>query len=128
MPLHWKIAPLEHMVVAVFEGEVGLDEVLAYFAALDAAGAIYYRKLMDATHGTCRFSEGEIARLAAQAGAFDRSGTPGPMAVVTGAAGNDPFVTNLRALTPKGRRLRTFSNIHEARRWLGRMAPGRPPG
>ena len=46
MPLHWKIAPLEQMVVCVSEGAVTKDELMAYFKALEAAGASHYRKML----------------------------------------------------------------------------------
>ena len=51
MPLRWTISPLEHIVVCVFEGVVTLADIAAYFAALEAAGASHYRKILDAMHG-----------------------------------------------------------------------------
>ena len=65
MPLHCKIAPLERMVVCVAEGDVTLDDLMAHFAAVEAAGASHYRKLLDATRGETRLSADDVAGLAA---------------------------------------------------------------
>ena len=40
MPLHWKIAPLEQMVVCVSEGAVTKDELMGYFKAIEQASAV----------------------------------------------------------------------------------------
>lgn len=125
MPLHWKIAPLEQMVVCVSEGPVTKDELMAYFKALEEGGAAHYRKLLDASHAECRLSADEIAELSAYARSLKWSGTPGPMAIFTGSTGNDAFVRSISLMLRPGRRLRTFSTIHEARRWLDRTPLGR---
>lgn len=125
MPLHWKIAPLEQMVVCVSEGAVTKDELMAYFKALEAAGASHYRKLLDASRAECRLTEAELAEIAAYAKSLKWQSTPGPMAVFTGSSGNDAFVRSVSAMLRPGRQLRTFSTIHEARRWLDRAPLGR---
>src|SRR4029450_5853597 len=56
MPLHWNIAPLEQMGVCVSEGVVSKDELLAYFKALEEAGAVHYRKLLDASGAECHLT------------------------------------------------------------------------
>jgi hypothetical protein len=126
MPLHWKIAPLEHMVVCVAEGDITLDELMAYFAAVEAAGAGHYRKILDATRGGNGLSEEEVTRLASYTKLLGEGGTPGPMAVITGSGGNDEVAASVRKMLRPGRRMREFQTIHEARRWLDRTALGRP--
>jgi hypothetical protein len=125
MPLHWKIAPLEQMVVCVSEGVVTKDELMAYFKALEEAGAARYRKLLDASRAECHLTADEIAELAAYARSLKAQGTLGPMAVFTGSSGNDAFVRSVSALLRPGRRLRTFSTIHAARHWLDSVPLGR---
>ena len=125
MPLHWKIAPLEQMVVCVSEGVVTKDELLGYFKALEEAGAGHYRKMLDASRAECHLTAGETAELAAYAKSLKAQGTPGPMAIFTGSSGNDAFLRNVSVLLRPGRRLRTFSTIHAARRWLDGAPPGR---
>lgn len=106
------------MVVCVSQGVVTKDELMAYFKALEEAGASPYRKMLDASCAECRLTAGEIAEVAAYAKTLKWPGTPGPMAIFTGSSGNDRFVRAISALLRPGRRLRTFSTIHEARRWL----------
>lgn len=106
------------MVVCVFQGAVTADDIAAYFTAIGEARASSYRKIMDATRGECTLSEAELARLSALMRSAGSAGKPGPVAIVTGASGNDKVVRNFRAMTPKDRRLRTFRSIHAARRWL----------
>jgi len=125
MPLHWKIAPLEQMVVCVSEGVVTKDELMAYFKALEEAGAAHYRKLLDASAAECHLSADEVAELAAYAKSLKAQGTPGPMAIFTGSTGNDEFVRSVSTLLRPGRRLRTFSTIHAARHWLDSAPLGR---
>ena len=118
MPLRWKIAPLEHMVVCVFEGVITRDDIMGYFAAIESAGALTYHKILDATRGECSLSDLELRRLATHIKSSGASGKPGAVAVVTGTPRNDNIVAHLKAMTPMDRRLRLFPNIHEARRWL----------
>ena len=75
----------------------------------------------------CHLSADEIAELAAYAKSLKAQGTPGPMAIFTGSTGNDEFVRSVSALLRPGRRLRTFSTIHAARRWLDSAPLGRTP-
>jgi hypothetical protein len=126
MPLRWKIAPLEHMVVCVFEGVVTLTDVVDYFAAVEAAGASRYRKIMDVSRGECAVPDEEVARLARHAASAERAEKSGAMAIVTGAARDDRMLVNLRKMNPPGRPLRAFRTIHEARRWLNGLPQPSP--
>ncbi len=65
------------MVVCVSEGAVTKDELMAYFKALEEAGAAHYRKLLDASRAECGLSADEIAELGAYAKSLKWSGTPG---------------------------------------------------
>jgi hypothetical protein len=95
--------------------------------ALEAAGASHYRTMLDASRAEYHLTKAELAELAAYARSLKRQGTPGPMALFTGSSGNDDFVRSVSAMLRPGRRLRTFSTIHEARRWLDRAPLGRSP-
>lgn len=114
------------MVVCVFEGVVTLKEIMEYLADLESAGALGYRRILDATQGECSLSETELRRVTVHTGSFSRRGTSGPIAVVTGSSRNDKVVTNLRAMTPTDRPLRMFTTIHDARRWLSNAPLGSP--
>ena len=125
MPLRWKIAPLERMVVVIAEGEVTIDDLMAYFAALEKAGVAHYRKILDATRGENRLSEADREKLVAYSRSLGWRGTPGAMAVVTGASGKEDFVADVRSMLRTGRRMRAFTTIHEAREWLESETLGR---
>ncbi len=99
---------------------------MAYFKALEEAGAASYRKLLDASRAECHLTADEIADIVAYARSLKWQGTPGPMAIFTGSSGNDAFVRAVRKLLRPGRRSRTFSTIHAARRWLDGAPTGRP--
>lgn len=114
------------MVVCDFESVVTMADITVFFAELEAAGALYFRKIFDASRGECSLSKAELERLAAHTKAFGLRATPGPVAVVTGSSPNDQIVANFQAMTPSGRRLRMFPDIHEARRWLAKMPLGSP--
>jgi hypothetical protein len=64
MPLSWKIAPLERMVVCTAEGTVALPDMLAYFRALDEAKAFPFQKIFIATAGVSQLSQGDLAVVA----------------------------------------------------------------
>ena len=113
------------MVVCVAEGVVTLDHLMEYFAALEAAEASHYRKILDATNGRNALSEADLAKLAAYAKSLTWRGTPGPMAIVTGSVRDDTLVANVRAMLRPGRRVRTFRTIHEARQWIDSAPLGR---
>jgi hypothetical protein len=81
--------------------------------------------MLDASRAECHLSADEVAELTAYAKSLKSRGTPGPMAIFTGSSGNDEFLRSVSALLRPGRRLRTFSTIHEARRWLDRAPLGR---
>ena len=49
------------MVVCVSEGVATKDELVAYFKALEAAGAPHYRKMLDASRAECHLSADELA-------------------------------------------------------------------
>jgi hypothetical protein len=89
------------------------------------AGAAHYRKMLDASRAECHLTPAETTELAAYAKSLKGQGTSGPMAIFTGSTGNDAFVRSVSALLRPGRRLRTFSTIHAARRWLDGAPLGR---
>ena len=113
---------------AIAEARQG--HVQAELAALDfdaavarQAGAVPYRKLLDASRAECHLMADEVAELAAHAKSL--KGESSPMAIFTGSSGNDDFVTIVSTMLRLGRRLRTFSTIHATRRWLDRAPAGR---
>jgi hypothetical protein len=110
------------MVVCVAEGAVTLSDLMEYFAALRAAGAWNYRRIVDLTGTKDGMSEAEVAEVAARVKKVRLLVEPAPMALVTGSGGNDAVVAKIRIMLRPGRRMREFATIHEAREWLDRIA------
>lgn len=125
MPLNWTIAPLEHTVVCVSESVVTLQDVLAFYDALEKAGALPYRKIIDASIGSLGLTDAEIAQLTARTRQLRQGTTLGAMAVVTVSGRKAGLSKILRALSTVDRPLRIFDNIHDARRWLDTRPPVR---
>lgn len=92
------------MVIVVAEGRVTFDELMEHFAALEAANAGHFRRILDATRGGYGLSKEDIAKLAAYNKSLTGRGTPGPMAVVTGSEGNDEAAASVRAMLRPSRR------------------------
>jgi hypothetical protein len=122
MPLHWKISHLDRMVVAVAAGTVTLADAMACLDAIAAAKVFPYRKLLDGIEGTIDFSDAEIRALATRIHTMPTEGRPGPIAVVA-SAHKARMSKILPILAKLDRPVKTFRNIHSARRWLELQPP-----
>lgn len=120
MPLSWKIAPLEQMVVCTSEGIVTLPDMLAYFRALDQARAFPYQKIFIATAGISVLSQDDIGIVAKELQSRRRTGRFGEVAVVAGASYNNALADIVRMLSRVDRPLHVCATIHDARQWLAR--------
>ena len=118
MPLSWKIAPLEQMVVCTSAGVVTLSDMLGYFKALDAARAFPYQKIFIATAGASGLSPDDVRIVARELHSRRETGHFGEVAVVTGAVRNNALADIFRMLSHVERPLRLCATIHEARQWL----------
>jgi hypothetical protein len=118
MPLSWKIAPLERMVVCTAEGTVTLSDMLAYFRALDQAGAFPLQKIFIATAGASGLSREDIGVLANELQSRRKTSPFGEVAVVAGASRNAQLADIFRMLSQVDRPLFLCATIHDARRWL----------
>jgi hypothetical protein len=126
MPLSWKIAPLERMVVCTAQGTVGLPDMLAYFRALDEAGAFPYQKIFIATAGVSELSQEDLRVVADELRSRRKSGRFGEVAVVAGASRNNALADIFRMLSQVDRPLFMCATIHDARRWLARRRASMP--
>jgi O-methyltransferase involved in polyketide biosynthesis len=120
MPLAWKIARLEQMVVCTSEGTVTLSDMQSYFRALDEAGAFPYQKIFVATAGVSMLSRDDVQTVASELQSRRRTGHFGEVAVVAGAARNNQLADIFRMLSQVDRPLYLCRTIHEARQWLAR--------
>lgn len=129
MPLSWKIAPLEQMVVCTAEGTVMLPDMLAYYRALDEAGAFPYQKIFIATAGRSGLSRQDIDVAANELRSRRVTKRFGEVAVVTGTSRNGELADVFRMLSLIDRPLRLCATIHDARQWLAkrRTSPANAP-
>lgn len=123
-PLSWKIAPLEQMVVCTAEGTVTLPDMLAYFRALDQAGAFPYQKIFIATAGVSGLSQEDLGIIARELQTRRKTGRFGEVAVVAGTSANKELADIFRTLAQVDRPLFICATIHDARQWLARRRAG----
>jgi hypothetical protein len=113
MPLSWKIAPLERMVVCTAEGTVGLPDMLAYFRALDEARGLPVSEDLHRHGRRVGTVPGRSAR--------DYQGTP-----LAGTSRNKALADIFRMLSQVDRPLFICATIHDARQWLARRRASMP--
>lgn len=124
MPLSWKIARLEQMVVCTAEGTIMLPDMLAYFSALDQAGAFPYQKIFIATAGVSGLSQEDLGVVAHELKSRRKMGPFGEVAVVAGTSRNNELANIFRTLSQVDRPLFICATIHDARRWLAKRRSG----
>ena len=120
MPLSWKIAPLEQLVVCTAEGTIRLPDMLAYYRALDEARAFPYQKIFIATAGLSGLSPQDIALASDELRSRRKASRFGEVAVVAGASRNKQLADIFRMLSHVDRPLFLCATIHDARRWLAK--------
>jgi hypothetical protein len=118
MPLYWTIDSRAQLVTAVAEGEVSLDEAMAFLRAVDGADAVSYRKLFDGRAGTSSMSEQELLVISAEVRAHHGRGKVGALAIVAGHDQTARFGRLLGALAMADRPMKLFDNLSRARSWL----------
>ena len=106
------------MVVCTAEGTVTLSDMLAYFRALDQAGAFPLQKIFIATAGASGLSREDIGVLANELKSRRKTSPFGEVAVVAGASRNAQLADIFRMLSQVDRPLFLCATIHDARRWL----------
>ena len=116
MPLRWNIDHSQRLVEVFAEGESGPDEYTVMLDAIEAANAVPYRKLLDATLLRAGPSAGNnmpafASRIAAYAHA-------GPFAVIVSQGPADGLARLFLLLADAQNRARVFRDRGEARQWL----------
>lgn len=125
MGLDWKIDSRARLVTIMADGPVTRADVDRYLDAVDGAGALTYRKLLDASKGVVAMDQEDLFAI----GARFRShhGQPvGPLAIVVTQAQPEPVARLLGMLASADRPMRLFASRLTAQRWLDRLAE--PPG
>jgi len=117
IPIRWTINHSEQFVDAVLDGEISQEDTTQFFDAIEAAEAIPYRKLVDATKTPAKIDEKVLAISAER---MARNGSRSPIAVIVPATGPIDGLARLFLLIAEvdGDRARVFREATAARQWL----------
>ncbi len=119
MPLHWTLDSKQRLVIAIAEGDVTRAEVENYFAVMDGAGTLPYRKLFDCTRGETSMTSEDMLAIGVQIRVRHAAGvTPGALAIVVPPDKAELVSRVLGILATADRPMRVFAEIGPARRWI----------
>ncbi len=117
----WKFDHDKRLVDLVLEGDTSAEEARRFFEEFEAAGAIPYAKLIDATNATPKIDE-KIMGMVSERTAFYRTQNPGPLAVVVQGAYFDGLAKLFLLAVDLDGHTRLFKTVSEARQWLDEVA------
>jgi len=126
MPLFWSISHPSRLVIAVAKGDLEPKDMMDFVQSVDGASARSYRKMIDVTGVTARFSAEKIRRFAQLIRRREDESEVGPIGVVAGS----PDVHRQAILFAKQaqlhRPIRVFHEQHDARKWLDALCAQSP--
>jgi len=116
--LSWSISHPSRLVLVLARGDFQSADLMRLLAAIDAAKASSYRKLIDISQLTESMAPTVLREFAGIVRHRERERTVGPIAIVAGAAGASRLA-NRFADNARGERLiEVFGDHPGARRWL----------
>lgn len=126
MPLHWMIDSRLRTVEVTAEGDVTLAQAMAFFDAIEGAGALAYSKLLDGIRGRAAMTPDEVIAVAVRIRAQHGLSHMGALAIVVSPEQAEKFIRVIGAAAVADRPLKVFDDVRPARRWLMAQAPRRP--
>ena len=120
MPITWAVDPDFESVAVRAEGAITRADVEAYLAAIDAAGAVGYRKLIDARTATVGMGHEDMMAVGVRLRGF-HDGPVGALAIVLSRDAADAVARILGILAAADRPMRLFTGMRAAERWLEGM-------
>lgn len=118
MPLNWTIDSQARRVEIVAEGDVSMAEAMAFFEAIEGAGALPYDKLLDGARGRAQMESEEVMAIVARIRAQHEVSSVGALAVVATREQAQSLARLLGAAAVPDRPLKVFDEIRPAQRWL----------
>ncbi len=118
MPLSWCISHPIRLVIAVAKGEFDPQDMVEFVLCVDAANARPYRKMIDVTGVTTRFSADGIRRFARVIRQREKESEVGPIGVVAGSPDAHRQAILFAAQAQRHRPIKVFHEQHDARKWL----------
>ena len=118
MPLHWTIDAEDLLVTTVADGDITRREVETYIEAVDGAGALTYRKLVDVLQGTTSMGAEDMLALGVRVRSFHVRGLMGSLAIIIPRGQTARISRLLGMLATADRPMRLFHEVEPARRWI----------
>lgn len=118
MPLHWTFDSPNRLVTVVADGDCSRADVEAYLAAVEAEGAVIWRKLVDARAARPTMSPEDTLALGVAMRTTHARGPVGALAIVVPPDTAEHFMHFLGTLATADRPMRVFREIARARRWI----------
>ncbi|MCW5737087.1 MAG: hypothetical protein KIS73_23375 [Enhydrobacter sp.] len=118
MPIELDVDHVKRFVAVTARGAVGLQDMLDYFDALAAAGAMSYPKLFDARQLESRLSEADMEVLGKRVRANSEFDPRGPIAAVATSPESLAAIQRFKALGGARRPIEVFATVEGARAWL----------
>jgi len=122
MPLQWTISHPKRLVVAVAKGEMRPGTMVDFLAALDAAGARPYAKLMFLERLVTTFSDDSVVALANLVRQREQESEVGPIAIIAQDDATFEQACQFAHIAELVRPIRVFREWHEGRRWIDAIA------
>jgi hypothetical protein len=117
MPIHWVIDSALRLVTVTAEGAVTRADADSYLDAVERAGAVTYRKLLDGRAGTIAMSHDDVMAICVRIRNFH--GDPvGALAVVRSGDESEAVARVLGILAAADRPIRLFASLRPAQRWI----------
>ena len=125
MPLQWTISHTKQLVVAVAKGEMRPRAMVDFLAALDAASARPYAKLVFLERLITTFSEDSVVALAKLVRQREQESAVGPIAIIAQDDSTFEQACQFADVAELVRPIRMFREWHEGRRWIDAVTADR---
>lgn len=122
MPLHWTIDSQNQMVTLIAEGSVTFSDLEKYLAAVEGAGALSYRKFIDATAGTFEIAVPELMAVGARIREAHKVAV-GPVAILLSERQSESAARLFGFMAVAKRPMRIFKKKSAARQWIATQRP-----
>lgn len=118
MAVEWTIDSRDRYVTVTGEGSVTCAEAVRMLDALAGAGALGYRKLLDARDASPIISPEELMQIAVKVRGLHEQGMMGPLAIVATPEQTVTYARLLGALAAADRPIKVFTALRAARNWI----------
>jgi hypothetical protein len=126
MPLSWSISHPSRLVIAIAKGDLEPTDMMDLVLSVDGANARSYRKMIDVTGVTAKFSADKIRRFAELIRQREDESEVGPIGVVAGSPDVHRQAILFAKQAQRHRPIKVFHEQHDARKWLDALGDQKP--